>query len=377
VSQSFDVIIVGAGIVGAACAAECVEAGLKTLVLDRGIVAGGTTAAGMGHIVVMDDSEAQFNLTEYSRRLWLQMRDQLPAEVEYEICGTLWVAADEEEMAEARRKGEFYSARTARVEILNGEEVRRVEPNLRSGLAGGLRVIDDGVLYPPCAAKFLLDNARRRGAEFRAGANVTKLLSEGGVLLADGSRISAGHAVNAIGPWSPELTPGLPVRKRKGHLVITERYPDFVNHQIVELGYLKSAHSISKDSVAFNIQPRQTGQMLIGSSRQYDAEGSEVDYEILAKMLARATEYLPSLGKLSATRAWTGHRAATPDKLPLIGPSAEHERIWLASGHEGLGITTSLGTGRLIADLLLGRQTEIPAEPYAPSRFANTSTHHA
>src|SRR5580700_6820087 len=143
-SQSFDIIIVGAGIVGAACAAECAAAGLRTLVLDRGIVGGGTTAAGMGHIVVMDDSEAQFALTEYSRRLWLQLRGQLSANVEYELCGTLWVAADEEEMAEARRKEKYYVDRNARVEILDGEGVRRVEPNLRPGLAGGLRVLDDG-----------------------------------------------------------------------------------------------------------------------------------------------------------------------------------------------------------------------------------------
>jgi glycine/D-amino acid oxidase-like deaminating enzyme len=98
-----------------------------------------------------------------------------------------------------------------------------------------------------------------------------------------------------------------------------------------------------------------------------------VDHEILSRMLARAMEYLPSLGKLSATRVWTGHRAATPDKLPLIGPSLAHNRIWLASGHEGLGITTSLGTGRLLADLVLGRNTEIPAQPYAPARFADGS----
>jgi D-hydroxyproline dehydrogenase subunit beta len=376
VSQSFDVVIVGAGIVGTACAAECAEAGLKTLVVDRGIIGGGTTAAGMGHIVVMDDSEAQFALTEYSRRLWLLLREQLSADVEYELCGTLWVAADEEEMAEARRKSQYYTARNARVEILDGDGVRRAEPNLRTGLAGGLRVVDDGVVYPPCAARFLMDKARRHGAEFRTGAAVKALLPEGGVAMADGSRISAGHSVNATGPWSPELMPGLPVRKRKGHLVITERYPGFVHHQIVELGYLKSAHSMSKDSVAFNIQPRQTGQMLIGSSRQFDAEGTEVDNDLLSRMLARAIEFLPALGKLSATRVWTGHRAATPDKLPLIGPSIEHERIWLASGHEGLGITTSLGTGRLVADLLLGRKTEIPAAPYAPSRFANHSNSH-
>src|SRR5580658_2699757 len=375
-SQSFDVIIVGAGIVGAACAAECAEAGLKTLILDRGIASGGTTAAGMGHIVVMDDSEAQFALTEYSRRLWLQLRDQLSADVEYEVCGTLWVAADDVEMAEARRKEKYYAARNSRVEILDGPAVRRAEPNLRAGLAGGLRVVDDGVVYPPCAARFLMDTARRHGAEFRAGAAVSALLPEGGVALADGSSINAGRSVNATGPWSPELTPGLPVRKRKGHLVITDRYPGFIHHQIVELGYLKSAHSVSQDSVAFNIQPRKTGQMLIGSSRQFDAEGAEVDHAILDRMIQRAIEYLPGLGKLSATRVWTGHRAATPDKLPLIGPSLEHERIWLATGHEGLGITTSLATGRLLADLLVGRPTEIPSQPYAPARFGNPPAAH-
>jgi glycine/D-amino acid oxidase-like deaminating enzyme len=87
-------------------------------------------------------------------------------------------------------------------------------------------------------------------------------------------------------------------------------------------------------------------------------------------------EYLPTIGTLSALRVWTGHRAATPDKLPLIGPASGNDRIWLATGHEGLGITTSLGTGRLLADLLLGRTSEIPTAPYAPARFANGVQHH-
>ena len=157
---------------------------------------------------------------------------------------------------------------------------------------------------------------------------------------------------------------------------MTDRHPGFVHHQIVELGYLKSAHGASKDSVAFNIQPRKTGQVLIGSSRQFDAEGNEVDQTILDRMLNRAIEYMPALGQLSSTRVWTGHRAATPDKLPLIGPSVESDRIWMATGHEGLGITTSLGTGRILADLLLQRPTQIPATPYAPDRFSNFATNH-
>jgi glycine/D-amino acid oxidase-like deaminating enzyme len=330
----------------------------------------------MGHIVVMDDSDAQFALTHFSRTLWQQLTQQLPADVEYDPCGTLWLAADEEEMAEVYRKQKYYSERGVRVEILNDVDVERAEPNLRSGMAGGLRVVDDAVLYPPCATRFLLQQAAQHGAQTRTGTAVAELLPEGGVQLADGSRISAHRSVNATGPSSPSLTHGLLVRKRKGHLVITDRYPGFVHHQIVELGYLKSAHGSSKDSVAFNIQPRKTGQVLIGSSRQFDADSTAVDQHILDRMLNRAFEYMPGLGKLSSTRVWTGHRAATPDKLPLIGPSQSSDRIWLATGHEGLGITTSLGTGRILADLLLERPSQIPAEPYSPARFTNGYAHH-
>jgi glycine/D-amino acid oxidase-like deaminating enzyme len=376
VSESFDIIIVGAGIVGAACAAECAQAGLKVLVLDRGPIGAGTTGAGMGHLVVMDDSEAQFALTSYSRNLWRQLAEELPANVEYDRCGTLWLAADEEEMAEVRRKQSYYEARDVRVEVLNEHDVRKAEPNLRPGMAGGLRVPDDAVLYPPCAAFFLLERAKKSGAQVRTGAVVRKLLPEGGVLMAEGAKIPAARSINATGPWSPTLSSGLPVRKRKGHLVITDRYPGFVRHQIVELGYLKSAHGNSRDSVAFNIQPRKTGQMLIGSSRQFEADETSVDQPILERMLNRAFEYLPSLPQLSATRVWTGHRAATPDKLPIIGPSPENDRVWLATGHEGLGITTSLATGSLLADLLRGRPTQIPAAPYSPLRFAKNGNDH-
>ncbi len=371
-----DIIIVGAGIVGAACAAECARAGLKVLVLDRGPIGGGTTAAGMGHIVVMDDSPAQFALTSFSRRLWRELAPQLPAHVEFDPCGTLWVAADEQEMAEVRRKEAFYRERGVNVEVLSAPALAQAEPNLRRDLVGGLCVVEDAVLYPPCAAGFLLKQACAAGAEVRTGVEVLSLLPEGGVVLGDGTRLAAGVSVNAGGPWSPTLTPGLPVRKRKGHLVITDRYPGFVRHQIIELGYLKSAHAVAADSVAFNIQPRKTGQMLIGSSRQFDAEGTEINQPILDRMLRRAFEYLPTLERLSAIRCWTGHRAATPDKLPLIGPSLESDKVWLATGHEGLGITTSLATGRLLADLLVKRSSEIPSAAYLPARLAKGGAKH-
>lgn len=373
-SNAYEVAIVGAGIVGAACADECVRRGLRVVVFDQDAAGSGATAAGMGHIVVMDDSDAQFALTRYSQALWQQLRPDLPDDVEYEQCGTIWVAADEEEMAEVWRKHNYYSARNVPTEVLDESALGKLEPNLRSGLKGGLLVPEDAVLYPPCAARFLLERAQQHGARFQMGRSVTRL-GDGYVELTGGEQVRAEWLVNATGAFAPDLMPALEIKKRKGHLVITDRYPGFVRHQLVELGYLKSAHSVTADSVAFNVQPRRTGQILIGSSRQFGAEDKEVDHGILARMLKRAHEYMPALETMSALRTWTGFRAATPDKLPLIGPWSSDKSLWLATGHEGLGITTSLGTARILVDQITGAQPEIPIEPYSPSRATLEHAH--
>jgi glycine/D-amino acid oxidase-like deaminating enzyme len=373
-SSAYDVVIVGGGIVGAACAAECARAGLSVAIIEASMIGGGATAAGMGHIVVMDDCEAQFALTRYSQILWDELSEQMPRDGEYETCGTIWVAADDEEMAEVRRKESYYGERGVAVEMLDRQALEEAEPNLRPGLAGGLLIPGDSVIYPPAAARFLIEQARSHGADLFVGRPVIEIDSRG-VALSDGTRMAAGVTINAAGSWAGELVCGLDVQRRKGHLVITDRYTGFARHQLVELGYLKSAHSHASDSVAFNIQPRRTGQMLIGSSRQYGVAHPAVDSHILSRMIGRAVEFMPGLSRLSAIRAWTGFRAATPDNLPLIGPHSEREYLYLATGHEGLGITTSLGTAMLLVDQLLGRAPAIPVAPYLPSRAGREVTH--
>lgn len=370
----WDVVIAGAGIVGAACAAACAARGMRTAIVEASVIGGGATAAGMGHIVVMDDSPAQLAFTSYSQALWRELSSRLPATAEYEQCGTLWVASDEDEMQEVRRKQACYASAGVSTEVLDSRALAEAEPHLRRSLPGALLVPSDAVLYPPCAAGYLIQEAVRHGARLYAPH---KVLSGGAgvVRLDDGSLLHAPRIVNAGGADATGLLSSLPIRKRKGHLVITDRYPGFVRHQLVEMGYLKSAHSLIADSVAFNIQPRKTGQVLIGSSRQYDAEDNAVDHDIVSAMTDRARSFMPEIGALSSIRVWTGFRAATPDKLPLIGPWPGDDTLFLAAGHEGLGITTSLGTAQLLVDCMLGKDTKIPIEPYLPERFVKSAAH--
>src|SRR6185437_1374716 len=252
--RSYDVVVAGSGIVGSACALACAQAGLRVALVEREFAGCGATAAGMGHIVVMDDSEAQFALTRRSQQLWHRLSASLPASAEYETAGTIWVAADEEELAEASRKHAYLEQRGVPSQLLSRSELATLEPNLRKGLAGGLLVSEDAVVYPPVVARHFSRQLKSLGSETIQGRTVTHL-GNGEAVLDDGSQLLAPKLVNAMGADAAVCTPGLPVKKRKGHLAITDRYPGFVRHQLVELGYLKSAHSVTTDSVAFNVQP--------------------------------------------------------------------------------------------------------------------------
>lgn len=365
--SSYDVVIVGAGMVGASCAWRLALSGLRVAVVDQGVPGGGATGAGMGHVMVTDDSPAQFALTRFSRRRWDELAPELPKEAERVGCGTLWVAEDEEELNAARAKAAFYRENGVAAEVLDERQLAQVEPNLRPGLLGGLRLPEDSIVYPPVVVRWMLGVVKERGGTVLAGVRVVTM-GNGAVTLADGTRVSASAVVNATGVWAPELTAGTPVKRRKGHLIITDRYPGFCTHEIVELGYLKAAHGHAAEAVAFNVQMRATGQLLLGSTRQYGVDSAEVEPRIVRKLIDRGLHFMPGMAGMKVLRVWTGFRAATPDSLPLIGRHPGDRSLILATGHEGLGITTALGTAWLVASIVTGTRCELEGGAYEPTR---------
>lgn len=358
-----DLIVVGAGIVGTACADYASAEGLRVAIVEPGPIGGGVTAAGMGHLVAMDESPAQLALSTYSLRLWEDLRD-LP-QSEFSRCGTLWVARNEADWARIPPRQAALEAAGVEVERVDADALHELEPALAPGLIGGLRVPREAIVYPPAVARQLLARACGRGAVLHRARALE--LGDHSVLLDDGRRLH-GPVLVATGCGLPHLLPELPLRLRKGHLVITRRCPGTIRHQLVELAYADSVHAGSGSSVAFNVQPRPTGQILIGSSREDGDDDPAVSLPALRRMLARSFAYLPGLRRLDALRVWTGQRPASVDGLPYLGPVPGRRGIWVAAGHEGLGVTTAPGSARLLVDWLLDRKPAIEAQAYAPAR---------
>ena len=369
-TDRYDAIVVGAGIIGAACAHALSRDGMRVLVLEASAPASGATSAGMGHLVVLDDSPAQLALTAFSTAIWRALSPELPPTVEHDPCGTIWIAADEAELEVVHTKHRLFTEHAIASEVLGPRELAGLEPNLRRGLAGGLLVPGDGVLNPPNATRWLLERARAAGATVREGARVDRIGAH--AVHCGDDVLSAEVIVIAAGSETPRLIPTMPIVPRKGYLAITDRLPGFVRHQLVELGYLAHAHTMSAASVAFNVQPRAGGQVIVGSSRELVGWDASLDDRMLRRMLARAAEFIPSLASMQMVRTWIGFRPATPDKLPIIGAWPSIPGVWIAAGHEGLGITTSLGTAQIVADLVAGRAPAIDATAFAPTRYTSS-----
>lgn len=363
-----DVIIIGAGIIGAACAHELAANNLDVLLIDA--QRGGATAAGMGHLVALDDNPAELALSNYSIQRWQELGRLMDESCGYRNNGTLWLAESDAEMAMAEHKLNTLSEQGMHCELLGCKALRAAEPELRSGLKGALKVSGDGILYAPNAARWLIARSGHRVVQRQA--RVTRVQGQQ-VELSDGSILCAQAVVLANGIHATELCPELPIQPKKGHLLITDRYPGKISHTLVELGYVTSAHNSDGPSVACNIQPRPTGQLFIGSSRQFGTSDPEIDSWVLARMLKRAVTYMPGLAQLNAIRSWTGFRAASPDGLPLIGEHPRQSGLWLAVGHEGLGVTTATGTAELLVAQLLRRQSALAIKPYSPARFFSLS----
>ncbi|MGE4632259.1 MAG: FAD-dependent oxidoreductase [Planctomycetota bacterium] len=366
------IIVVGGGIVGAACARSLVRRGGEVEIIEAGDGPGlhGATAAGMGHIVANDGEPAGLQLCMLGRKLWREDAPPMTPDDGFIESGTLWMAEDQDSLESLSQAAGRLATAGVTAHLLEGPALFDAEPALARDLVGGLQLPHDGVLYAPAAAAALVDEARRHGATIRCRTRVTRV-EENRVVFSHGESVIADAIVIASGLDALELCPGsedcVPILPREGHLAVTTRGTCVISHHVVEAGYQQGAHGEVEEAVACAILPRSTDQLCIGSSRRPRRAG-RIDSDLMEKIIRRAERFVPGISGLPVVRKWTGTRAASADGRPLIGLLPGSSSVWIAAGFEGLGITQAPAAAELVAASIYGEEPAIDPSPWDPGR---------
>lgn len=383
--SSADVVVIGAGIIGAACALYLARAGASVAVVDRNFPASGTSRACDGLILLSDKlSPAELALAQASAALWAELAEPEATAVDFEYrrAGTLVLHESAAGLDSGCRKAVELAAAGVRTEIVVGTALRELEPNLAPDIAGVVFYPDEAQVDAWLATVAMLTEAQRLGASIQRDAQVLSIRqgARGQVtgVRTPSAEIAAANVVCAAGVWSPDLVRPLgielPIRPRKGHILVTSRVPGLIIHPLIEGSYAASVQSAAEAvQVAFVAEMTAAETLLLGSSREFAGLDRAVSGSIVQAIAARAARFLPALARTSVIRSYAGLRPWSPDHLPLVGPVASVPGLWLATGHEGAGIGLAPVTGQIVAEWIVDGRMPALAGPIRPERFPEFS----
>jgi len=353
-----DVIIIGTGVIGAACAFELALAGRRVLVLDRGHLSGGTTASGEGNVLVSDKPPGpELDLARASIARWRDYATELSSPFEYEPKGGVVVASDDPSRAGLADLVSRQRDVGLRCELVDGPGLHVLEPHLAPDLEFGAHYPDDAQVQPVLASSALLAEARMLGAEVRGDCEVVGFERDRAgrveAVRTTAGTFSADAVVNAAGPWSTAVArlagSDLPVQPRRGHLLVTAPVRPLVHHKVYEAGYVDTLTADTTEAqVSAVVESTPSGTILLGSSRELVGFDATIDLDVVRRIAVRARRLFPVLADVDLLRIYVGFRAWVPDHLPIIGEDPEVRGLWHATGHEGAGIGLAPATAQLI-----------------------------
>src|SRR3954447_16732997 len=378
--RSADVVVVGAGVVGAACAYYLAAAGVRVRLYDRSFIASGSSGSCEGNVLAWDkELERELPLALRSAALWQQLAGELDDPFEYDRKGSVVVAETEEELRACAERNRVLAGLGVHGEVLDAAALRREEPYSAHDLPGGVLYPGDAQLEPRLATAALVKAAVRRGAELSTDTQIVRIVREPsgraiGVETATGL-ITAGAVVVAAGVWTKDLLEGcglhVPVTPRKGQIVVLERSPVRFHRKLSEAGYVAAVEADDAAlQIAMVVESTPSGTALLGSSRQHVGFDREVAVAVAGATPRRAARFFPVLRSARALRVYAGLRPLTPDHLPVIGPLADAPNVCVATGHEGAGIGLAPATGELVSAWYTSTPTSIPLSWFSPDRFA-------
>jgi len=377
-SSSFDVAVVGGGVIGLSVAWRAAQRGMRVVVLERSEPGGGASWVAAGMIAAISEArpkeQSLLRLSLASARAYPEFVAELSAasgrDPGYLCCGTLAAARDRDEAEALERELAMRVGLGLPVRRLRPSEARRLEPGLAPAVRLALEVPDDHVIEPHALTAALQEAFRRAGGELRTGCEVADVCVSdgraGGVRLAgSGALIEADQVVIAAGVWSSSI-PGIPpdaqvpLRPVKGQTLRM--------HDPTGPGLLTRVLRMSPGYVV----PRGDGRYVLGATMEERGFDTTITAGAIFEQLRDAIELVPGIGEWVIDGLVAGLRPGTPDNAPVLGPGAVEGLQW-ATGHYRHGILLAPITAEVLAATLAGEPLLEIAEPFRAERFARAA----
>lgn len=366
VTPRSDVLVVGGGVVGCAAAWFLAREGVSVTLLERDDVAAEASGAAAGMLLPYGEADREGPFLDWAERslalfpeLCAELRERSGVDPEFEPSGALHVAVDAAEAEALRGRAARFSGRG--LEWLAPREARDLEPPLSARLHGALFSPREAHVRSALLAQAYAAAARTIGARIERGVACQGLRRQGGrtrgVDSSDGPR-EAGAVLLCAGVWTPALAPfALPVEPVRGQILSLDNGQPPLRHLVV-----------GGDAY---LVPKRDGRVVVGATEERVGFDRRVTAAGVASLLAAAPRLVPGLADSAFRSAWAGLRPCTPDRLPLIGPVPGDPGLLVAAGHHRNGVLLSPLTGRLVADLVLGKPPPAGAAAFRPGRFVD------
>jgi len=369
--RSAQVVVIGGGVIGTAVTYYLAKQGLDVALVERGDIDSGTSSACSGSVMMQTKGTGvKLKLALESREIYQNLNEELGEDLEYQQEGGMIIAETEEEIEYISSLAKKQRESGLSIELLDKKQIKERQPALSDCVLASTFCPMDGKVNPMKVAFSFAESAKRRGARIYTFTQVKDIeVSKGRVsaIIVDHGKIRTNIVVNAGGIWAPEIGKmvglKIPIRPRRGILIVTEVIPFIVNGSILSAKYLMSKYATEcKDKIKGGIteftgglalRHAKSGNLIFGSSREFVGYNKRTTYEGISFIVREALRVLPILRNVSIIRAFAGLRPATPDGLPILGEALGLKGFIIAAGHEGDGIALAPITGKLVTDLIM------------------------
>jgi len=366
-----DVAVIGGGVIGSAASYYLSKKNLEVAIIERKNIASGASGACDGFIFIQSKKDIDLIcLTLKSLGIFKELSEELSYDLEYKNCGGLVIYSgnyNREDISiigfEERFK-DFIENRTEIdtdfIEFVDGTKIRELEPFISKEVCFGTFCRYESQVNPLAVNIAYALAARNSGAKVFLNEEVKSfsIKSKGKInsLVTDsGRKVYADEFLLCTGAWSADLGNVLgidiPVSPRRGTIIVTEIIPELVNHVIIDYDYICCKFDLNRE-LGFTLEQANSGNLLIGSTREFKGFDDSIDLQKISLLTKRATELFPKLSGIDIIRIFNGFRPYSSDFKPLIGLVPGFSNLWIAAGHEGDGIALSPVTGMLISELI-------------------------